>query len=218
MNEAERAATRSTTTATAPWSISGYKLVSLPVLDVNDFNERIIRGYEEGYGEKDLPADLSRGPLAGPRRHRHAARLQQHLPGNPRVHPRELHRLHGLRHRVPRHRHPRQGPLRGRAGSRSCRPFPKPTGRCTARSGPRPRSTTTPARRRPAPAACSRSSSIRRKCKGCAECVTVCDDDALKMIPKTDEVMTQRPQEPSLLQEHRPVATTSTSTTTCSST
>jgi len=28
------------------------------------------------------------------------------------------------------------------------------------------------------------------KCKGCAECVTVCDDDALKMIPKTDEVMT----------------------------
>jgi pyruvate/2-oxoacid:ferredoxin oxidoreductase beta subunit/NAD-dependent dihydropyrimidine dehydrogenase PreA subunit len=27
------------------------------------------------------------------------------------------------------------------------------------------------------------------KCKGCAECVTVCDDDALKMVPKTDEVM-----------------------------
>src|SRR4051812_34082061 len=38
---------------------SPYKLVSLPVLDVGDFNERIIRGYEEGYGEKDLPADLS---------------------------------------------------------------------------------------------------------------------------------------------------------------
>ena len=36
-----------------------YKGVSLPVLDVTDFNERIIRGYEEGYGEKDLPADLS---------------------------------------------------------------------------------------------------------------------------------------------------------------
>ena len=38
---------------------SGYKLINLPVLDVTDFNERIIRGYEEGYGEKDLPADLS---------------------------------------------------------------------------------------------------------------------------------------------------------------
>src|SRR5919198_3057738 len=36
-----------------------YRLVSLPVLDVNDFNERIVRGYEEGYGESDLPADLS---------------------------------------------------------------------------------------------------------------------------------------------------------------
>src|SRR6266436_6646473 len=38
---------------------SGYKLINLPVLDVNDFNERIIRGYEEGYGEKELPAELS---------------------------------------------------------------------------------------------------------------------------------------------------------------
>src|SRR3569623_1057317 len=27
-----------------------YKNVKLPVLDVRDFNERIIRGYEEGYG------------------------------------------------------------------------------------------------------------------------------------------------------------------------
>ncbi|MGE3775829.1 MAG: thiamine pyrophosphate-dependent enzyme, partial [Pirellulaceae bacterium] len=27
------------------------------------------------------------------------------------------------------------------------------------------------------------------KCKGCAECVTVCDDHALKMIPKSDDVM-----------------------------
>jgi ferredoxin len=36
-----------------------YKMVNLPVLDVTDFNERIIRGYEEGYGEKELPADLS---------------------------------------------------------------------------------------------------------------------------------------------------------------
>src|SRR5262245_14604675 len=36
-----------------------YKLVQLPVLDVRDFNERIIRGYEEGTAEKDLPAELS---------------------------------------------------------------------------------------------------------------------------------------------------------------
>ena len=52
---------------------SGYKMISLPVLDVNDFNERIIRGYEEGWGERDLPADLSTGALADPRRDGHAA-------------------------------------------------------------------------------------------------------------------------------------------------
>jgi ferredoxin len=38
---------------------SPYKLVQLPVLDVNDFNDRIIREYEEGTAEKELPADLS---------------------------------------------------------------------------------------------------------------------------------------------------------------
>ncbi|MEX2559457.1 MAG: hypothetical protein WD403_06050, partial [Pirellulales bacterium] len=36
-----------------------YKRVSLPILDVRDFNDRIIRGYEEGTGEKGLPAELS---------------------------------------------------------------------------------------------------------------------------------------------------------------
>src|SRR5215468_12539381 len=38
---------------------SGYKQVSLPILDVNDFNERIIRSYEDGTAEKSLTADLS---------------------------------------------------------------------------------------------------------------------------------------------------------------
>ena len=37
----------------------GYKQIKLPVLDVTDFNERIIRGYEDGYAEKGLPADLT---------------------------------------------------------------------------------------------------------------------------------------------------------------
>src|SRR5262245_65366404 len=36
-----------------------YKQVTLPILDVNDFNDRIIRSYEEGCAEKCLPADLS---------------------------------------------------------------------------------------------------------------------------------------------------------------
>ena len=38
---------------------SGYLNVELPILDVLDFNDRIIRGYEDGTAEKHLPADLS---------------------------------------------------------------------------------------------------------------------------------------------------------------
>ena len=72
-----------------------------------------------------------------------------------------------------------------------------------------------PARRRASTAGCSRSSSTPRKCKGCAECVTVCDDNALKMIPKTEPVMDR------IRKSHRYFkksarATTGTSTTTCS--
>jgi hypothetical protein len=34
-----------------------YLEVKLPVLDVQDFNERVIRGYEDGSGPGELPAD-----------------------------------------------------------------------------------------------------------------------------------------------------------------
>lgn len=36
-----------------------YIDVELPVLDAREFNERVIRGYEEGNGATQLPADLS---------------------------------------------------------------------------------------------------------------------------------------------------------------
>ena len=38
---------------------SNYLDIKLPILDVNDFNERIIRDYEAGTAEKGLPADLT---------------------------------------------------------------------------------------------------------------------------------------------------------------
>ena len=47
------------------------------------------------------------------------------------------------------------------------------------------------------------------KCKGCAECVTVCDDDALKMIPKTEEVMTTIRKSHRYFKQIGPVATSS---------
>ena len=36
-----------------------YLQAELPVLDVNDFNDRIIQGYEDGTGPDLLPADVS---------------------------------------------------------------------------------------------------------------------------------------------------------------
>ena len=77
----------------------------------------IIRGYEEGYRREGSARRPVGRPLADPRRHGDAARLQLRRPGDSRVHPRELHRLHGLRHRMPRHGHSRQGA--GRIGPRS---------------------------------------------------------------------------------------------------
>ena len=54
------------------------------------------------------------------------------------------------------------------------------------------------------------------KCKGCAECVTVCDDLALKMIPKTEPVMESIRKIAPAVQERRARRTTGTSTKTCS--
>ena len=42
------------------------------------------------------------------------------------------------------------------------------------------------------------------KCKGCAECVTVCDDEALKMIPKSDQVMDEISKSHRLFKEFGP--------------
>ena len=55
------------------------------------------------------------------------------------------------------------------------------------------------------------------KCKGCAECVTVCDDLALKMITKSEPVMTRSRRVTGSSKKSGP-RTRPTSTTTCSST
>ncbi len=88
---------------------SPYVNVDLPILDVNDFNDRIIRGYEEGTGRKRIAGRPVDRPLADSRRHGDAARLQLRRPGDPGIHHRELHRLHGLRDRMPRYGHSGQG-------------------------------------------------------------------------------------------------------------
>ncbi len=195
-----------------------YKLVSLPVLDVIDFNERIIRGYEEGYGEKDLPADL-RWPARSCR------------PAPPRC--------------ATSATSPRKSPMYITENCTGCMdcvtecPDTAILGKVLsrARAGseaadhPRGRPRYVPQavvqdeevlRRRGEEEAARRHVQHHHRPVASARAAPSASPSATttlsKWSPKTDEVMTQRPQEPSLLQEHRPQQQASTSTRTCSST
>ena len=168
---------------------SGYKEVDLKILDVNDFNERIIHGYEEGYGEKKLPADLTvaRSLIpAGTATLRDFSYIAPEIPeyitenctgcmdcvtecpdtailGKVLSEPVLEEKLQSL---------PEEDREMFRAQWSKTRKYydgPKKKGK----EGGVFNIIIDPS-----------------KCKGCAECVTVCDDLALKMIPKTDEVMT----------------------------
>lgn len=166
-----------------------YVEVSLPVLDVRDFNERVIRGYEEGFGQKDLPADLAvaRSLIpAGTAALRDFSYVAPEIPeyfrenctgcmdcvtecpdtailGKVVAEPDLDAQLARISNDEDRLAFEAQW-----AKTRKYYDGPQkkglPGGRFAIIIDP-------------------------SKCKGCAECVTVCDDNALKMIPKTDPVM-----------------------------
>ena len=170
---------------------SGYKKIRLPVLDVDDFNERIIRAYEDGTAEKDLPADLSVSRSlvpAGTATLRDFSYVAPEIPeyindnctgcmdcvtlcpdtailGKVVGEQEWESRLAKIENENDRELFKKMAwsePSKYYAGPK------KKTG-----EGGKFSIIIDPS-----------------KCKGCAECVTVCDDDALKMIPKTDDLMT----------------------------
>jgi pyruvate/2-oxoacid:ferredoxin oxidoreductase beta subunit/Pyruvate/2-oxoacid:ferredoxin oxidoreductase delta subunit len=168
---------------------SGYKLVNLPVLDVHDFNERIIRGYEEGYGEKELPADLTLARSlvpAGTATLRDFSNIAPEIPeyiaanctacmdcvtecpdtailGKVLSEPEFEERLLTISDPADREMFRKQW-------SKTKKYYEGP-------------------KKKGLPGGMFNIIIDPSKCKGCAECVTVCDDDALKMVVKTDEVM-----------------------------
>jgi pyruvate ferredoxin oxidoreductase beta subunit len=169
---------------------SDYKYVSLPVLDVNDFNERIIRSYEEGYGEKQLPADLSVARSlvpAGTATLRDFSYIAPDIPeyieenctgcmdcvtecpdtailGKVIAEPDFEAKLAAIPDEADREMFRKQW-----SRTRKYYDGPKKKGKDGGMFG---------------------IFIDPSKCKGCAECVTVCDDDALRMVTKTDELMT----------------------------
>ncbi|MCH7728347.1 MAG: ABC transporter permease subunit, partial [Planctomycetes bacterium] len=169
---------------------AGYKQVNLPILDVNDFNERIIHAYEDGTAEKGLPADLtvSRSLVpAGTATLRDFSYVAPEIPvfindnctgcmdcvtlcpdtailGKVVGEEDFEKRLQNIENEEDRELFRKMAwaePNKYYAGPK------KKTG-----EGGKFSIIIDPS-----------------KCKGCAECVTVCDDDALKMIKKTDQNM-----------------------------
>ncbi|MCC7084184.1 MAG: hypothetical protein IT427_04145 [Pirellulales bacterium] len=170
---------------------SGYKYVSLPILDVRNFNERIIRSYEEGTAEKGLEADLSVARSlvpAGTATLRDFSYIAPDIPeyissnctgcmdcvtlcpdtailGKVLGESEFEMRLAAISDLAEREDFRQQW-------SKTRKYYEGPAkkvgegGLFSIMIDP-------------------------SKCKGCAECVAVCDDDALKMIPKTEQVMTR---------------------------
>lgn len=164
-----------------------YKQIKLPVLDVRDFNERIVRGYEDGSGEKDLPADLSTARSLIPagtavlRDFSYVApEIPEYIPSNctgcmdcvtecpdtailGKVLSESVleQKLAGIADEYDRTMFAEQW-----SKTQKYYESPKKKGQ----EGGRFAIIIDPS-----------------KCKGCAECVTVCDDNALKMIPKTEQ-------------------------------
>jgi pyruvate ferredoxin oxidoreductase beta subunit len=167
-----------------------FKQVTLPILDVNDFNNRIIRGYEEGYAEQGLPADLSVARSlvpAGTATLRDfsyiAPDIPEYLPQNctgcmdcvtlcpdTAILGKVLSEAE-LELKLAEVSAPEDRELFRRQWAKT-RKFHEGPAKKTGEGG------------------MFMIIIDPSKCKGCAECVTVCDDQALAMIPKTEDVMT----------------------------
>jgi pyruvate ferredoxin oxidoreductase beta subunit len=169
---------------------SGYRLVNLPILDVVDFNERVIRGYEEGTAEKKMPADLGLARslvAAGTATLRDFSYI---APEIPEYKPSNCTGCMDCVTLCP------DTAILGKVLGES--EFEKRLGEIHD-----------PADREMFRAQWSKTRKYYEgpakkvgeggmfsiiidpsKCKGCAECVTVCDDLALEMIQKTDDNMT----------------------------
>jgi pyruvate/2-oxoacid:ferredoxin oxidoreductase beta subunit/NAD-dependent dihydropyrimidine dehydrogenase PreA subunit len=167
----------------------GYIDVKLPVLDVHDFNERIVRGYEAGTGEKELPADLSVARSLVPAGTATLRDFSYVAPEIPKYIPENctgcmdcvtecpdtaiLGKVIGetdLEGRLAKIEDPADRAEFEVQWSKTRKYYEGPKKK--GQDGGRFAIIIDPS-----------------KCKGCAECVTVCDDLALEMITKTEPVM-----------------------------
>jgi pyruvate/2-oxoacid:ferredoxin oxidoreductase beta subunit/NAD-dependent dihydropyrimidine dehydrogenase PreA subunit len=166
-----------------------YKLVNLPVLDVNDFNERIIRGYEEGYGETELPADLSTARSLIPAGTASLRDFSYIAPEIPEYIPSNCTGCMDCVTECP------DTAILGKVLGEDelqtkLQSIPEADRAMYAEQWSKTKKYYDGGKKKAGGVGGMFQIIIDpSKCKGCAECVTVCDDDALKMIPKSDEVI-----------------------------
>jgi pyruvate ferredoxin oxidoreductase beta subunit len=168
----------------------GYKMVSLPVLDVLDFNERVIRGYEEGWGERDLPADLSVARSLIPAG---TATLRDFSNISPEIPVYITENCTGCMDCVT------ECPdtaILGKVLSETeleekMKSIPEVDRAMYREQWSKTKKYYDAGKKKTGVGGMFQIIIDPSKCKGCAECVTVCDDDALKMVAKTDDIMTQ---------------------------
>ncbi|MBM3999391.1 MAG: thiamine pyrophosphate-binding protein [Planctomycetes bacterium] len=168
---------------------SEYPIVSLPVLDVVDFNERIIRAYEDGTAENGLPADpaVSRSLIpAGTATLRDfsyvAPEIPEYVPAN----------CTGCMECVTLCPDTAiLGKVKGESEWEAMLgAIPDAADRgLFRRQWSEPRKYFEGPRKKIGEGGKFVIVIDPSKCKGCAECVTVCDDQALRMIPKDEDRM-----------------------------
>jgi len=166
-----------------------YKGIHLPVLDVNDFNERIIRGYEEGYGERDLPADLSVARSLVPAGTASLRDFSYIAPEIPKYIPENCTGCMDCVTECP------DTAILGKVlgedeWEQKLQAIPEADRAMYREQWSKTKKYYDGGKKKAAGVGGMFQIIIDpSKCKGCAECVTVCDDDALKMVAKTDDIM-----------------------------
>jgi pyruvate/2-oxoacid:ferredoxin oxidoreductase beta subunit/NAD-dependent dihydropyrimidine dehydrogenase PreA subunit len=165
-----------------------YRLVPLPLLDVEDFNERIIREYEAGTAEAGLPADLSVARSLVPAGTASLRDFSYIAPEIPDYIPENCTGCMDCVTECP------DTAILGKVLSETeweqkMQTIPEADREMYRKQWSKTKKYYDAGKRKAGSGGMFQIMIDPSKCKGCAECVTVCDDNALKMIPKTDGVM-----------------------------
>ncbi|MCA9099598.1 MAG: 4Fe-4S binding protein [Planctomycetales bacterium] len=169
---------------------SGFKQVNLPILDVNDFNERIIHGYEDGTAEKGLPADLSVARSLIPAGTATLRDFSYIAPDIPEYITENCTACMDCVTQCP------DTAILGKVLSEShleqklAEISDEADRELFRKQWAKTRKYYDSSKKKGQDGGVFNIIIDPSKCKGCAECVTVCDDDALEMVRKTDQVMT----------------------------